>query len=42
LRRWKGMHVRDLLSDRVLPNVSDKAEALTLQPYRYTWLELGH
>ncbi len=42
LRRWKGMRVRNLLSDRVLPDVSDKAEALTLQPYQYTWLELGH
>ena len=42
LRRWKGRHVRDLLADRVLPNVSDNAERLTLQPYQYTWLELGH
>jgi hypothetical protein len=41
LRRWKGMRVRDLLADRVLPNVSDNAERLTLQPYQYTWLELG-
>jgi maltose alpha-D-glucosyltransferase/alpha-amylase len=41
LRRWKGMRVRDLLADRVLHNVSDNAEMLTLQPYQYTWLELG-
>ncbi len=41
LRRWKGMRVRDLLSEQVFPNVSDDVYALTLQPYQYAWLALG-
>ena len=42
LRRWKGMRVRDLLSEQVFPSVSDDVYALTLQPYQYAWLELGN
>jgi maltose alpha-D-glucosyltransferase/alpha-amylase len=42
LRRWKGMRVRDLLSEQVFPSVSDDVYALTLQPYQYAWLALGH
>jgi maltose alpha-D-glucosyltransferase/alpha-amylase len=42
LSRWKGMSVRDLLSDRAFPSVSDDVYALTLQPYEYSWLELGN
>jgi maltose alpha-D-glucosyltransferase/alpha-amylase len=42
LHRWKGMRVRDLLADRVWPSVPAPPEVLTLQPYEYAWLELGH
>jgi maltose alpha-D-glucosyltransferase/alpha-amylase len=42
LRRWRGMHVRDLLSEQVFPSVSDDVYALTLQPYQYAWLVFGH
>jgi len=42
LHRWQGMRVRDLLADRVFPSVPDHPEVLTLQPYEYAWLELGH
>jgi maltose alpha-D-glucosyltransferase/alpha-amylase len=38
LRRWNGLRVRDLLSERVFPSV----DALTLQPYEYSWLGLGN
>lgn len=42
LLRWNGMRVRDLLSERVFPSVSDSVYALTLQPYEYSWLALGY
>jgi maltose alpha-D-glucosyltransferase/alpha-amylase len=42
LRRWNGMRVRDLLSERVFPSVSDSVYALTLLPYQYAWFGLGN
>ncbi|MBI3761327.1 MAG: maltose alpha-D-glucosyltransferase [Chloroflexi bacterium] len=40
LRRWKSATVRDLLSGRSFPGVTDEPYAITLTPHEYLWLKL--